>query len=72
MHYKIFSSFVNNIRREKTSKNGIDYTAENIEKLDISRKENLSKKEKEVILKFYNKFLENYQSYKDRYKANPN
>lgn len=54
MQYKIFSSFVNNIRREKTSKNGIDYTAENIEKLDISRKENLSKKEKEVILKFYN------------------
>ena len=30
MQYKIFSSFVNNIRREKTSKNGIDYTAENI------------------------------------------
>jgi hypothetical protein len=60
MQYKIFSSFVNNIRREKTSKNGIDYTAENIEKLDISRKENLSKKEKEAILKFYNKFLENY------------
>jgi hypothetical protein len=60
MHYKIFSSFVNNIRREKTSKNGIDYTVDNVEKSDISRKENLSKKEKEVILKFYNKFLEKY------------
>ena len=60
MQNKIFSSFVNNIRKEKTSKNVIDYTTENIEKLDISRKENLSKKEKEAILKFYKFFLENY------------
>ncbi len=38
MQYKIFSSFVNNIRKEKTSKNGIDYTVDNLEKLDINRK----------------------------------
>ena len=56
MRYKIFSSFVINIRKEKTGRNGIDYTADNVEKLKISSKENLLKKEKEVTLKVYKKF----------------
>ena len=72
MRYKIFSSFVINIRKEKTGRNGIDYTADNVEKLKISSKENLLKKEKEVTLKVYKKFQDKYESYKNSYKANPN
>lgn len=44
MQYKIFYSFVVSVRKEKTSRNGIDYTAEYVEKLDLSTKENLSKR----------------------------